>query len=252
MLFRKSVLPSVAASPRRRSRPTTSAMPGRSGVWCSTTGPDGTSPAEPARGTGTGGRLDVGGVPTGRARDELVLAHRRGHHELVVDVAADGAGLRLHRGDVEPEAGEDPQVGVEDGQVRGLHGLLVHVERVGVGHDQLTGAQQPETGPGLVAELDLDLVDGQRELPVRVDLGPHGDGDHLLVGGPEHEGAAPGLHRHGRKGVAAEQRGPAGLLPQLDGVERGEQQLLAPGGIELLPHHLLHPVQHPSPRGRNE
>ena len=152
----------------------------------------------------------------------------------MVHVAADGPRLGLHRDDVEAQPGEDPQVGVEDRPVGGLHGLLVDVERVGVGHDQLAGAQQAEPGPGLVAELDLDLVDGQRELPVGVDLGADGDRDHLLVGGPEDEGAAPGVDGHGRQRVAAEQGGPPALLPQLDGVEGGEQQLLAAGGVELL------------------
>ena len=163
----------------------------------------------------------------------------------MVDVAADGAGSRLHRDDVQIEAAEDPEVGVEDLPVRLLHGLLVDVEGVRVGHEQLAGAQQPEAGPGLVPELDLDLVDGEGQLPVRVDLGADGHRRHLLVGGPEDEGPTPDVDGHGRQGVVAEQGGPARLLPQLDGMEDREQHLLAAGGIELLSDHLLDPLQHP-------
>ncbi len=197
-----------------------------------------------------GGRLDVGGVAAGGTADELVLTDGRRHHELVVHVPTDGPRLRLHRGDVQSQPGEDPEVGVEDRPVRGLHGFLVHVEGVGVGHDELAGPQQTEAGPGLVPELDLDLVDGERQLAVRLHLGPHRDRDHLFVGGPQHEGAAAGVHGHGRQDVTAEQGGPAGLFPQLDGMEGGEEDLLATGGVEFLADDPLHPGQHPHPQGQ--
>ena len=78
----------------------------------------------------------------------MVLAHHRGDHELVVDVAADGARRRLHRDGIEVEAAEDPEVGVEHLPVRLLHGRLVDVERVGVGHDQLAGPQAARNAAG--------------------------------------------------------------------------------------------------------
>ena len=190
-----------------------------------------------------GGRLDVGRVPASRTADEVVLPHRRGDHELVVHLTPDGAGLGLDRRHVQPQPGEDPQVGVVDDPVGGLHGLLVDVEGVGVAHDQLAGAQQPEAGPRLVPELDLDLVDGERELTVGVDLRAHRDGDDLLVGRTEHEGPAPGLEGHGRQRVAPEHGRPAAQLPQLPGVQGGEEQLLAGGGVELLADDRLDAVQ---------
>ncbi len=107
------------------------------------------------------GRLDVGRVAAGGAGDEEVLTYGRRDHELVVDLAPDGPGLGLHRSHVEAESAEDGQVGVEDGPIRGLHGLAVDVERIGIAHDELTRPEEPETGTGLVPELDLNLVDGQ-------------------------------------------------------------------------------------------
>ena len=83
----------------------------------------------------------------------MILTHGRGDHELVIDIAADGARLGLHRGGLQVQPVEDPEVGVEDQPVRLLHGLLVHIERVGVGHDQLAGAQQAEARSGLIPEL---------------------------------------------------------------------------------------------------
>ena len=124
----------------------------------------------------------------------------------------------------------------------------VDVERVGVAHDELAGPQEAEAGAGLVAELDLDLVHGEGQLPVGVDLGADGDRHHLLVGGAEDEGAASSLDDHRRQGVAAEEGGPPALFPQLDGVEGREQQLLAAGRVELLTDDALDPLQHPEPQ----
>ena len=195
------------------------------------------------------GRLDIGCVLARGAAHEEVLAHSRGNHELVVDLPADRPRLRLDRGGVQAEPLEDPHVGVIDNLVGSLHGLHVHVEGVGVAHDQLAGAKQPEPGPGLVAEFDLDLVDGEGQLPIGVDLCAHGGGRHLLVGGTEHEGATPALDGEGGQGVGAEERSPPALLPQLQGVQRGEEDLLASRPIELLPDDLLQLVEHPEPEG---
>ena len=165
----------------------------------------------------------------------------------MIDVTADRTGLGLHRRHVEAQPGEDPQVGVVDDTVGGLHGLLVDVEGIGVGHDQLTGPQQPEPGTGLVAELDLDLVHGERQLAVGVDLAADGDGNHFLVGGPEHERATPTLDLHRRQGIAAEQGRPSALLPQLERMEGRKEELLAAGRVQLLADDGLDVVEDPEP-----
>ena len=195
------------------------------------------------------GRLHVGGVPAGGALDEVVLSHHRRHHELVVHVTADGPGAGLDRKDLQVEAPEDPEIRLEDRGIGALHGLLVDIEGVGVGHDQLPGAQQAEPGAGLVTELHLDLVEGERELPVGVDLGADGDGGHLLVGRAEDEASAPSLDHHGRQGLGPEHGRPPTLLPQLERVEDGHQHLLPTGGVQLLADDRFDVLQHPQAEG---
>lgn len=95
-----------------------------------------------------GGGLHVGRVPAARAPHEVVLPHHRRHHELVVDLAPDGAGLGLDRRHVEVQPVEDPQVGVVDGAVGGLHGLGIDIEGVGIAHDQLRTYVGARTGVG--------------------------------------------------------------------------------------------------------
>ena len=192
-------------------------------------------------------RLHVGRVPARRTGHEVVLSDRGGNHELVVHVAADRAGRRLDRHHVEAESLEDPEIGVEHRQIGGPHPVRVGVEGVGVGHDQLASTEQAEAGPRLVAELDLDLVHGDRQLAVGVDLRADRNGHHLLVGGSEHEGPAAGLDGHRGQRVVAEQRGAPALLPQLDRVQRRQEQLLTAGSVELLADHRLDPRQHPRP-----
>src|SRR3712207_9494912 len=55
--------------------------------------------------------------------------------------------------------------------VRLLHAAGVHVEGVGVLHDELAAAQEAEPGTVLVPVLELDLEHVQREVAVAVDLG---------------------------------------------------------------------------------
>src|SRR5690606_39825668 len=65
--------------------------------------------------------------------------------------------------------------------------LPVPVERIAVLHDKLPGAHDAEARADLVAVLVLNLVDDERELPVRADLRTDHVGDDLLVGRPEAE-----------------------------------------------------------------
>jgi len=80
---------------------------------------------------------------------ELVaFAANRAHH---ADVGAD-----RDRG--QPAAPEDAEIGLVVGAVLALESLGVKVEGVGVLHGELPHPQHSRLGPGLVAELGLDLV----------------------------------------------------------------------------------------------
>ena len=205
--------------------------------------------------SGTSGRLgagaDLGPLAVGRvaarlALDDHVLADRRRDHELVRAVAADRAALGLddHVGDA--AAVEDPAVGLVHRVVAGVELRHVGVEAVGVLHQELASPQDAEAGAGLVAELRLDLVEGDRQLLVRLDEVADQVGDDLLVRRPErHRLVAADGQLHQEVAVRLE---PARLLPELDRLQGGHQQLERAGGVHLLADQPDDLAEHPEPQ----
>ncbi len=179
-----------------------------------------------------GGGLGVGGVAAPRAGRHQVLAGVGPDHELGGLAAAHGAGVSLHRHELQAAAGEDPLVGPPLVLVAQVEAGPVHVEGVGVLHGELADPEQAGLGPGLVAELGLDLVPDLRQLPVAAQLGP-GDGrEDLLVRHAQAVVAAlPVLEP---EHVVAHHLPAARLLPDLGRVEGGEEELLAADGVHLL------------------
>ncbi len=192
--------------------------------------------------------LDVRPVRTGGAGDDRVLAGVGDHHEFVRARAADVPRVRLYGAKIEPHPAEDPAIGVVHLFVRLHRPLLVRVERVGVLHEELPAAHQPEAGTDLVAELVLDLVEGERQLPVRPDLPPHEIGDHLFMGGSEAElPVRPVLESQQLLPVGVP---PAALLPELGRHHRGHQDLQRSRPVHLLAQDPLHLAKDPQPRGQ--
>ena len=192
--------------------------------------------------------LRVGGVVAALAPDERVLAHGGDRHELVVHVPAHLARLTLDGTEGEAAPGEHARVRVEHLPVAPLQAFLVGVERVRVLHQELPAAQDPESRTQLVAVLPVDLVQVHRQVAVAAVLVGGRDRDHFLGG-----------RRQGEAGLLAvgelEHERPVGLvpprpLPQLEGLDDRQQQLLGAGGVHLLPHDLLHLAQHPVAEGQ--
>ena len=119
------------------------------------------------------------------AFDEQILADARPSHELVVDAAADLPGIRLDDHQIQTEAVEDPLVRLVHDAVRLAHAVLVAVDRIGVLHQELATAKQPEPRPELVAVLPLDLVDVHRQVAVRRQIAGREQRDDLLLRGAE-------------------------------------------------------------------
>ena len=134
-----------------------------------------------ARGRG----LPVGQVVAVHALDEQVLADVRARHELVVHTPADLSRLGLDHDVRQPAPVEHPPVGLEHDVVRRRHSLLVPVERIGVLHQELAGAQEAEAGAELVTVLPLDLVQVHRKVPVRREIPGNELGHDLLLRGAE-------------------------------------------------------------------
>jgi len=57
------------------------------------------------------------------------------------------------------------------------------VEGIGVLHQELAGSHDAESGPNLVAEFELDLIEIDRQLLVAAQFPPRDVGDHFLVRG---------------------------------------------------------------------
>ena len=133
------------------------------------------------------GGLGVGEVVAVLAADEEIFADVRQRHELVVDAAADRAGIRLDDHVVQAEAVEHALVRLVHHAVGLAHPLLVTVERVRVLHQELASAQQSVPRPELVAVLPLHLVDVHRQVAVRGELLLHERSRDLLLRRTEDE-----------------------------------------------------------------
>ena len=147
---------------------------------------------------------------------------------------AHSAGHGVDRDVVQAQTGEDPLVGVAVQPVGGLQAGVVHVEGVGVLHDELAAADQSGARAGLVAVLGLDLVDHRGQVLVG---GVHvfdQEGEHLLVGGRQEVVVAPAVGQ-GEQGRAVLLPATARLV-RVGGQQPGEVHLLAPDAVHLFAH----------------
>ncbi len=174
------------------------------------------------------------------AQYDLVLAGGAGRHVLVRAETAHHPDVALHPVPAQPGAIHHAVVGADVQRVALLHAGPVAVEAVGVLHHELPCAQHPGARARLVALLDLEVVDDQRQ----VAIGAHGlgdvEGDGLLVGHREHELRALAV-------VQLEQLldlDPARLAPRLGRLEHRHQHLLAADRVHLLADDLHDPLVH--------
>jgi hypothetical protein len=180
--------------------------------------------------------LDVGGVAAGRA-DVRVLAVLVRDEELLGARPAHGPGHGLDDDVLETEPVEDLDVRlavlvVTDGEAR-----LGQVERVGVLHDELLAAEDAGPRPGLVAVLDLDLVEDQRQVLVGGVEVFDEEREHLLVGRAEQEvGAGPVVEA---EEIGAVLRPAVALLVGFPRQQGREADLLAADGVHFLADDLL-------------
>ena len=183
-------------------------------------------------------RLSIRRKSARLAVDELRLAGIGKRHELDRAVAADLARVGGDGKRTQAAALADPGVGGLLLLVALLQGLLGRAERVGILHDELSPTHEPEAGPQLVAELILDLVERDRELPVALELAANEVGEGLLVGGTERKAAVVAIgeaHELGPVVVPA-----AALLPELAIGEDGDLHLLGADGLHLVTDDVLY------------
>ena len=127
------------------------------------------------------GQFKVRRIIIGIREHDGILARLGQHLKLVRGLAADGARIGLYAAEREIQAGEDARIGVEHDAIADGKRRLIDVERIGVLHDELARAHDAEARPDLVAELGLDLVEVDRQLPVALDFAARDVSDDLLV-----------------------------------------------------------------------
>ena len=147
------------------------------------------------------------------------------------DVPPHRAGIRFTRQGAQPASREDPLIRFIHALIGAGQPFLVHVEAVGIFHDELFGADDAKPRARLIAEFGLDLVEDERELPMGFDLSDE-VGDDLFMRGPQGHlfaGAILEPDQHlPQHGI------PSGLLPQLQGLQAGEQTLLRACAVHLI------------------
>ena len=163
-------------------------------------------------------------------------------HQFVRDLAADGAGVSDDDSGVEAGALKDLLVGLADDGVISFKVFLAGVEGIAVLHDEFAAAHDAETGPHLVAELQLDVIDRERQLLVGPDL-PSGEIGHgLLVRRAEDVVvivAVPDDHHFFSIGETA-----AGFFPEFAGGKDRHQNFLHVDFRQLFPDDLFKLQKH--------
>ncbi|MCY1217520.1 hypothetical protein D9M72_294360 [compost metagenome] len=101
--------------------------------------------------------------------------------EFVAEVAADRAGVGTHRNGAKTHARKRAQVGREHAVIGVFCPLAIEIEGIGVLHQELARTHGAETRTDLVAELQLDMVEVERQVTIGLHVGPEDVRDHFLV-----------------------------------------------------------------------
>ena len=174
----------------------------------------------------------IGGILAILADDNGIFAGFGKNHELMGETAADRPRVGLHGPEFETAAGEYPLIGLIHLHVGNLRRLVAHIERIGIFHDEFPAAHEAESRPDLVAELGLDLIEIDRQIPIGMQFLAGDVGDDLLMGRPE--AGLPFVPVMEAQQFRAVFFISAGLLPQIGRLHHGHQQFLGTGPVHLL------------------
>ena len=96
-------------------------------------------------------------------------------------LATDSTGGGIHSLELKAAPLEYCSIGIVHKVIALDRSLFVHVEAVGILHDELTAPHKSEPGADLITELCLDLVDVPGELPVGFKVTAHHVGNDLFM-----------------------------------------------------------------------
>ncbi len=119
---------------------------------------------------------------------------------------------------------------------------LVEIERIGILHQEFTATHQPEARTHLVTEFPLNVIEIERQVLVRLDVGAEDLGDHFFVGRPiQHIALVAILDAQHllAVGIVA-----SALAPEVGRLDRRHQHFDGAGAVLLLAHDLADLLQH--------
>ena len=184
-----------------------------------------------------GGAFHVGGPgafrPVGAGGDGVFAGFGK-HHEFVGEVAADSAGIGFHGAEVEAHAGEDLVIGLLHGGVALVRAFVVHIEGVGVLHQEFTAAHEAEAGAHFVAVLGLDLVQVQGKLAIGLHFAAQEVGHHFFVGRAEAVVAVVAVLE--AQEFLAVLLPAAGLFPEFAGLDHRQEGFKGTGFVHFAAH----------------
>ena len=193
-------------------------------------------------GAGHGTISTFAGKATGRERDGIFAVIGE-DVELLRLAAADGPGIGIDHAVVEPEP-----LRTCGSRRRASRGTNVRAPRRrgrtnSVLHDELARAHHPEAWADLVAELRLDLIEVDWQLPVAAHLAPGDVGDDFLMGRADAEIAFVPVFQ--AQQLRTEVAPSPGLLPELGRLDGGHQDFLGAGRVHLLANDGFDLSEHP-------
>ena len=193
-----------------------------------------------------GDRLDVGGVPGLQAAHEGVLTDIAFGQELLRGAAAHRTGDRRDNHVANRHPREHLLIRRTVSEVDRPQSVVVHIEGIGVLHDELAPTEDAGAGPGLIAVLGLDLEQQHREILVRAVLPLDRQGEQFLMRRPQQVVVIAAV---------LEAEHPVAIFgPTVGGLVRcarqqcREEDLLTADGHHLLTNDVLDLAQHPQPQ----
>src|SRR4030042_3158851 len=129
-------------------------------------------------------------------------------------------------------------IGIDHLTVASLFPLIIHIKTVSIFHDEFTGTHPPETGPNLIPELGLNLIEVEGHLAVGTDLPASDIRDYLFMSRPKTTVSIVAILEPGQ--LFSILFPPMAFLPELGRLDHGKQNLNGSGPIHLFTNDRLH------------
>ena len=158
---------------------------------------------------------------TRRTLHDGILPDHRRHHKLMRNIPAHGTGIRLDDRHIQPAALKYFLVGPVHQLIISFQTGFIPVKAVSILHDKLAGPDNTETRADFVPEFSLDLIQHDRQLPIRMHMVLHQIRDHLFVRGAQTHFAAALIFKTDHD--LFHRLIPAGLLPKFDRLQARQE-----------------------------